>query len=83
MGFVYFGLEDLPADTTVDVTARGEEVAEEFGRLPAVIIEHNLMAGEFGQQLVGCLQDVQELQMRGRSPRSQCVSMKRALPSMH
>jgi hypothetical protein len=65
IGYVYFGIDDIPAGTTVDVTARGEEVADEPGALPAVIAEHNLAAGEFGQQVVGIVRNDNDYRMEG------------------
>jgi hypothetical protein len=53
IGYVFLDVEDPPQGTTVEVTANGEEVADDPGFLPAAIIEHNAAPGEFNPQIVG------------------------------
>lgn len=66
IGFVYLGIDDPPEGTALEVTASGAEVDEVSGLLPAVIIEHNLAAGEFDiQQVVGRARNDNEQRMEG------------------
>jgi hypothetical protein len=65
IGYVFLGIDNPPRGTTIDVTARGDEVDEEFGGLPATITEHNLVDGEFGQQVVGIARNDNDVRMEG------------------
>lgn len=66
IGYVYLGIDDPPSGATVDVSARGEEVDDNFGALPAVVVEHNLAAGQFGQQqVVGIVRNDNDERMEG------------------
>jgi len=39
IGYVYLGIDDPAPGTTIDITATGEAVDNEFGALPAVVVE--------------------------------------------
>lgn len=58
IGYVYLGIDDPPPGTTLETTARGEDVDDDFGALPGSIAEHNLAPGQFGQeQVVGVVRN--------------------------
>jgi hypothetical protein len=65
IGYVFLGIDEPPAGTTIDVTASGGDVDEEFGKIPASITEHNFVAGEFGGQVVGVARNDNDIRMEG------------------
>lgn len=66
IGYVYLGIDDPPQGTTLEVRASGAEVDDDSGVVPAAIIEHNLAAGEFGnQQIVGRARNDTEERIEG------------------
>jgi hypothetical protein len=65
IGYVFLGIDKVPRGTTIEVTATGDEVDEEFGGLPATITEHNLVEGEFDQKVVGIARNENEVRIEG------------------
>lgn len=51
-GYVFFGA-DLPGDARIDVTATGETESGLLSRLDVRPVETNIVASQFGQQIVG------------------------------
>jgi hypothetical protein len=57
IGYVYFGLDTLPPDAQVEMTARGETSRQPLGRVGLTIQELNLVPGDYSQQFVGTVKN--------------------------
>jgi hypothetical protein len=52
-----FGLDTLPPDAQVEMTARGETSRQPLGRVGLTIQELNLVPGDYSQQFVGTVKN--------------------------
>jgi len=63
-GYVLFQ-GDVPSDAALDLTAAGETDDDFFGGVNATIVEHNLVPGDFGSNMLGIVANETEEEISG------------------